>query len=179
MRAICSGHGHVLDERGNVVMKLGHEKVPHGQEVRVGRFRSGDDRPQMILRWNGHSPDILVVDVDGTTLAELSINPAPNNTGMETVRWGGDADLLYSPAALFDGRGCKVVTLPDLPPSSGGKMGWDHCFAADVCGDEREEVVLYDPYGAAVYIYTAAPLAAGAFGGYQHGTRQCNARLLD
>ena len=38
-------------------------------------------------------------------------------------------------------------------------MGWYHCLAADVCGDEREEVVLSAPYGDAVYIYTAAPLA--------------------
>ena len=58
-------------------------------------------------------------------------------------------------------------------------MGWYHCFPADVCGDEREEVVLYDPYGDAVYIYTPAPLDESRFDRYHHGPRQYNARLLD
>jgi hypothetical protein len=87
--------------------------------------------------------------------------------------------LLFSPSALFDGHGRRVVTLPELPPPSGGKMGWYHCFPADVCGDKREEVVLYDPYGDAAYIYTPAPLYEAAYGGYQHTARQYNARLLN
>ena len=42
MRALCSGYGHVLDERGEIIMRLGNELVPHGQEIRVGPFRRGD-----------------------------------------------------------------------------------------------------------------------------------------
>ena len=177
--AIVSGSGQVLDAAGECLLHLGEEMVPHGQEVRYGNFRVDLPGRELAIRYNGHHPDVMMVSAAGEILDCFRVDESPNNTGMETVRWGGDADLLYSPAALFDGRGRKVVTLPDLPPPSGGKMGWYHCFAADVCGDEREEVVLYDPYGDAVYIYTAAPLDAGAFGGYQHGTRQCNARLLD
>ncbi len=182
MRAICSGHGHVLDERGNVVMKLGHEKVPHGQEVRVGRFRSGDDSPQMILRWNGHSPDILVVDVDGTTLAELSINPAPNNTGMEVVYWyGEDAPaLLYNGGMLWHPLRSTRIPLPELPPPEPvGRMAWYHCIPANVCGDDREELVLYNPWTTRIYIYTQPDNDDRAFGGYKAGPRQYNPRLMD
>ena len=79
-----------------------------------------------------------------------------------------------------DGEGGALETVsPDLPPPSGGKMGGYHCFPADVCGDGREEVVLFDPGGDAVYIYTPAPLDEAAYGGYQHTTRQYNARLMN
>ena len=80
---------------------------------------------------------------------------------------------------MYDGSGQMAVAFPDLPPPSGGKMGWYHCFPADVCGDEREEVVLYDPYSDALYIYTAAPLEEGATHRYRHTSRQYNARLID
>ena len=58
-------------------------------------------------------------------------------------------------------------------------MGWYHCFPADVCGDERDEVILYDPYQDSVHIYTPAPLNPAAFTGYRHTDRQMNTRLID
>lgn len=177
--AIVSGNGQVLDAAGGHLLHLGDEVVPHGQEVRSGNFRPDLPGRELAIRYNGHHQDVMMVSAKGEILDCFWVDESPNNTGMETVRWGADADLLYSPAALFDGYGRKVATLPGLPLPSGGKMGWYHCFAADVCGDEREEVVLFDPYGDAIYIYTPAPLDAGAFGGYRHGARQCNARLLD
>ena len=42
-RAFASGFGHVLDEKGNIILKLGEEVVPHGQELRVGHFDSTND----------------------------------------------------------------------------------------------------------------------------------------
>jgi hypothetical protein len=161
------------------LLHLGEEVVPHGQEVRYGNFRPELPGRELAIRYNGHHADVMIVSSEGEVLERFRVDESPNNTGMETVRWDGGADLLFSPAALFDGHGRKVVSLPDLPPPSGGKMGWYHCFPADVCGDAREEAVLYDPYGDAVYIYTPAPLAEEAFGGYQHTARQYNARLLD
>ena len=53
IRAICSGFGHVMDHCGNVVLRLGEEKVPHGQEVRVARFSARDPSPQMVIRYQG------------------------------------------------------------------------------------------------------------------------------
>ena len=179
MAAIVSGKGQVLDGKGKPLLHLGEEAVPHGQEVRYGNFRPDLPGRELAIRYNGHHPDIMIVGAYGEILTRFAVDESPNNTGMESVRWSDEGDLLFSPSALFDGHGRKVVTLPELPPPSGGKMGWYHCFPADVCGDKREEVVLYDPYGDAVYIYTPAPLDEAAYGGYQHAARQYNARLLD
>ncbi len=182
MRAICSGHGHVLDERGDVVLKLGHGKVPHGQEVRVGRFRSGDSNPQMILRWNAHSTAVLVVDVAGETLAELDLNPSPNNTGMEVVFWDGEdaPALLYNGGMLWDPLRGTGVALPELPPPEPvGRMAWYHCIPANVSGDAREELVLYNPWMAKVYIYTQDDSEEDPFVDFEAGPRQYNPRLMD
>jgi hypothetical protein len=180
-KAILSGSGRVVDVRGQALVELGLDLVPHGQEVRVGRYRTEAPAPQMAIRYNGHHTDIMLVGRNGEILARFNVDESPNNTGLETVRWNGPngPDLLYSPAALFDGYGRKQVELPDLPSPSGGKMGWYHCFAADVCGDQREEVVLYDPYSDQIHIYTAEPFAPDAFTGYRHTPRQYNARLID
>ena len=182
MRAICSGHGHVVDERGDLVMKLGHGRVPHGQEVRVGRFRSGDSNPQMILRWNGHTTDVLVVDVAGAIVAELDLNPSPNNTGMEVVFWDGEdaPALLYNGGMLWDPMRGTGIALPELPPPEpSGRMAWYHCIPANVSGDEREELVLYDPWTTRIYIYTQDGSDGRPFVGFKPGPRQYNPRLMD
>jgi len=182
LRAICSGHGHVLDEGGSVIMKLGSKLVPHGQEVRVGRFRSGDGTPQMVVRRNGHSTDVLVVDVDGTVLNELDLNRSQNNTGMEIVYWNGKdaAALLYNDGMLWDPVRGTGIPLPGLPPSEAvGRMAWHHCIPADVCGDAREELVLYNPWTTRVHIYTQRDNSEGSTTSYSAGARQYNPRLMD
>ncbi|MCF7853690.1 MAG: hypothetical protein K9N51_02745 [Candidatus Pacebacteria bacterium] len=182
MRAVCSGHGHVLDANGNVVLKLGGDLVPHGQEVRVGRFRSDTDHPQMVIRFNGHSTAVRVVDVEGTILKQLDLNPSPNNTGMEVVRWNGKEgpDVLYNGGMLWDPLSGKGVPLPGLPqPKAIGRMDWYHCIPADVCGDQHEEVVLYNPWMAKVYIYTQADNDTRAPHTFTPGPRQYNPRLMD
>ena len=179
--AMVSGEGQVLDGSGRRLLHLGADVVPHGQEVRCGNLRPERPGRELAIRYNGHHADILIVAHSGAVLSRFRVDESPNNTGLEIVRWNGpeQGDLLYSPAALFNGCGHKVVTFPDLPAPTGGKMGWYHCFPADVCGDEREEVVLYDPYSDAAYIYTPAPLDESQFGRYHHGQRQYNARLIN
>jgi len=179
--AILSGLGQVLDGRGNPILKLGEALVPHGQEIRYGDIRSDSQGPEIVIRYNGHHPDLMVVSNSGEVLSQFCVDESPNNTGLEIIRWHGRkaANLIYSPAALYDGYGQKVVMFPDLLPPTGGKMGWYHCFPADVCGDEREEVILYDPYSDAIYIYTPSPFDSEAFRGYRHTPRQYNARLID
>ena len=180
MRAILSGGGQVVDTAGNPVFSLGFDVVPHGQEVRYGNLLP-DLSPNLVIRYNGHHPDLIVVDNNGQIRSRFRVDESPNNTGLEVIRWHGlgNPELIYSPAALYDGKGNKVVTFPNLPPPTGGKMGWYHCFPADVCGDAREEVILYDPYSDAVYIYTPHPFHPDRYEGYQHTTRQYNARLID
>ena len=179
-RAILSGGGQVVDASGNPVFSLGFDVVPHGQEVRYGNLLP-DASPNLVIRYNGHHPDLIVVDNNGQIRSRFRVDETPNNTGLEVIRWHGlgKSELIYSPAALYDGNGNRAVTFPDLPPPTGGKMGWYHCFPADVCGDAREEVVLYDPYSDAVYIYTSHPFDPDQFRGYQHTARQYNARLID
>jgi len=179
-RAILSGGGQVVDSEGKPVFSLGFGIVPHGQEIRHGNLLS-DSTPNLIIRYNGHHSDLIVVDNNGEIRSRFKVDETPNNTGLEIIRWHGfgDPELIYSPAALYDAEGNKVVSFPDLPPPSGGKMGWYHCFPADVCGDSREDVILYDPYSDAVYVYTPHPFHPDQYEGYQHTARQYNARLID
>lgn len=181
-RAICSGHGHVLDEVGNVVLKLGDRLVPHGQEVRVARFSEHDASPQLIVRCNGHSTTALVVDVTGTVLNRCELNRSPNNTGMEVVYWNG-ADrpaMLYNGGMLWDPVQGEAIPLPGLPPPEAvGRMAWYHCIPANVCGDEREELVLYNPWTTRIYIYTQADNGGSVYTGFKAGPRQYNPRLMD
>lgn len=182
MRAICSGGGHVLDGNGDVILELGEDVVPHGQEVRVATFLPDEPAPQMAVRYLGHRPDVLVADNDGRIVRRFRLNSSPNETGMETVYWNGfDAPaMLYNGGILFDGNGEPAVALPDLPPPVGPeKMGWYHAVPADLCGDEREDLLVYNPWADAVYIYTPAPSDDTAYAGYVPGPRQYNARLMD
>lgn len=180
-RAICSGHGHVLDAQGEPLVSLGGELVPHGQEVRCGRVRADRPGPQLVLRHEGHEPRVMVVGQGGEIVDHFDVPRSPNNTGLEIVHWNGpdSPGAIYSPAALVDGHGRPLTDFPGLPAPSGGRQGWFHCFPANVCGDGREEVVLYDPHATSVFIYTPAPLDAGAYEGYVHTPRQYNARLMD
>ena len=180
-RAILSGGGQIVDAEGTPIFSLGFEVVPHGQEIRCGKLLSDVSEDALVIRYNGHHPDLMVVDKNGEIQKRFRVDETPNNTGLEVIRWHGAAypELIYSPAALYNSAGEKVVTFPELPPPTGGRMGWYHCFPADVCGDAREEVILYDPYSDAVYIYTPSPFQPDLFHGYQHTERQYNTRLMD
>jgi hypothetical protein len=182
VRAICSGYGHVLGRKGEVILRLGEELVPHGQEVRVADFDTASPGPEMIIRHRGHGPGVIVVANDGTVRRRFTLNDSPNNTGMEVVWWNGrDGEaLLYNGGVLWHASGRKVAVLPGLPePIGPEKMGWYHCIAANVCGDAREEIVLYNPWDRYVRIYTARPLRPGAFVRFDAGPRQYNVRLMD
>jgi hypothetical protein len=58
-------------------------------------------------------------------------------------------------------------------------MGWYHCIAANICGDDREEVVLYNPWDMFVWIYTPAPTVHKQYQGYNPKPKQYNARIMD
>ena len=186
MRAICSGFGHVMDFKGNAILSLGSEEVPHGQEVRVADFRSDLPGPEMALRHKGHTPDLLVVSSSSPTpiVARLQLNFSPTNVGMEAVYWNGPDKpaLLYNGGCLWNLEEGTGHSLPGLPPPNGNKvhrMGFYHAIPANICGDQREELVLWDPTARHVYIYTPQPLDESAYGGYQAGPRQYSPRLMD
>ena len=180
-QAILSAGGQILDCQGAKLLELGMDTVPHGQEVRCGHYHGQAAAREMVIRYNGHHTDLIVVGHDGSVRARFQVDESPNNTGLETIYWchPAEPDLIFAPSALWNGDGQRVVNFPDLPPPAGGKMGWYHCFPADVCGDEREEVILYDPYQDAIHIYTAGPLDESQYAGYSHTDRQINTRLID
>ena len=170
------------DGRDEVVLRLGETLVPHGQEVRVADFDVNAPGPEMIIRHQGHNPDVLVVANDGNVRHRFKLNDSPNHTGMEAVRWNGEGRdvLLYNGGALWHADGRLVAELPGLPkPVGPARMGWYHCIAADVCSDAREEAVLYNPWDRCVWIFTPAPVRPDAFRGYRAGPRQFNPRLMD
>jgi len=125
LRAIGSGHGGVWDETGNIVLALGHSEVPHGQEVRIARFTEDDPDPQMVIRWNGHNTDAILVNTSGDVVNRFNLNESKNNTGMEAVYWNGPnkAALLYNGGRLWDPSTGTSIELPGLPePERVGRM---------------------------------------------------------
>ncbi len=186
MRAICSGFGHVMDAEGKAVLALGGDEVPHGQEVRVANFRGDLPGPELVLRHKGHTTDLLVVSSSASEpiVDRLQINFSPTNVGMEPVYWNGPDQpaLLYNGGWLWDLQEKTGPSLPDLPPPNGNKihrMGFYHAIPANLCGDGREELVLWDPTARHVYIYAQKPVQDGVFTKYQGGPRQYNPRLMN
>ena len=185
MRAICSGFGHVIGAKGEVILSLGEKEVPHGQEVRVANLRDDLPGPEMALRNTGHTTDVLLVSSATNKIVDrFQINFSPTNVGMEPVYWRRPdiAALLYNGGWLWDLKRKEGRQLPDLPPPGGNRvhrMGFYHAIPANVCGDDREELVLWDPTATHIYIYTATPLDESGYHGYVAGPRQYNPRLMD
>lgn len=184
-RAFCSGFGHVMSAGGETILALGKSEVPHGQEVRVANFRDDHGGPEMVVRNRGHTPGALLVGSErGEILARVRLNDSPTNVGMEPVYWRGPDEpaLLFNGGWLWDLRRLSGRRLPDLPPPGGGdvhRMAFYHAIPADVCGDAREELVVWDPTATQVYVYTPRPLDESAYRGYVAGPRQTNPRLMD
>ncbi len=181
MRAFGSGFGHVLDEMGNVILELGEELVPHGQELRVADFDHSVPGPEMMIRYEGHNPPVMLVGVSGEVIRRFELNDSPNHTGMEAVYWHGSRKpaLLYNGGMLWNGDGTKFAVLPGLPePQGSARRGWYHCVPVDLCGDESEEIIIYNPWDSFVAIYCSANHAT-EFKTYKSGIRQYNVRLMD
>lgn len=183
MRVIASGGGFVLDAAGHPLLHLGEEIVPHGQEVRVGDFRADVPGPEMIIRWNGHRHDAMLVSQQGEILVRFKLNDSPNHTGLEAVYWRGlDASpLIYNGGMLWDGHGKPVASFPELSPEPVGEFrrGWYHCIPLDIMGDNAEEVLLYNPWERVVRIFRDESTDPSAVKPFRSTERQFNVRLMD
>lgn len=181
MRVVASGGGYVLDCEGVPLIHLDNELVPHGQEVRTGDFDASSPGQEMIIRWNGHNQEAMLVSVTGEVLRQFELNESPNNTGMELVYWNGPSEspLLYNGGMLWS-AGDMFAELPGLPdPVGPSRMGWYHCIPVDIAGDGREEIVLYNPWESVVRIYGAEDVDSSVSRTYRSTSRQYNARLMD
>ena len=182
LRAFCSGYGHVMDYEGNVVLKLGEKVVPHGQELRVGRFDESVPGQQMMIRYNGHTPEVMLVSQMGEVIRRFPINQSPNNTGMEAIYWRGfqAPALLYNGGTLWQGNGEMFSVLPELPKEKGDKrMGWYHCIPVDAFESPGEELAVYNPWDRYIFLYTKPGQEGSASKTFKPGPRQYNARLMD
>lgn len=182
LRAFGSGHGHVIDHEGNIILVLGEETVPHGQELRVGRFDGTVPGPQMMIRYNGHTPEVMLVGEKGTVIRRFRINESPNNTGMEAVFWDGrDAPaLLYNGGSLWRGNGEKFSDLPGLPQVKGDqRQGWYHCIPIDSFESPGEDILVYNPWDRYIFLYTKTGQDGSVLKSFSAGPRQYNVRLMD
>ena len=183
--AICSGFGHVMAADGDVMLSLGKELVPHGQEVRVADFHSGHKGNEMVLRAFGHKPTVHLVSSESNSIINtIELQFSPSNVGMEPVYWNGPDKpaLLFNGGWLWDMQQGKGWQLQDLPPPNGGqvhRMGFYHVIPANLVGDIREELVIWDPTATHIYLYTPKSLNDTITPKYQHGPRQYNPRLMD
>ncbi|MFB6295361.1 MAG: hypothetical protein ABEH66_00770 [Halobacteriales archaeon] len=184
-RAIASGYGCVLSGDGEVILKLGEDLVPHGQEVRVADFHSGYEGNEMVLRAYGHKPDVhLISSEHNRIVSTVELQSSPTNVGMEPVYWDGPNEraLLHNGGWLWNMEQGEGVPLPDLPPAKGSeihRMSFYHVIPANIVGDKREELVMWDQMGQYVYVYAHAPVEESSSLEYEHGERQYNPRLMD
>jgi hypothetical protein len=182
MRAIGSGGGFVMDEQGDVILELGEDVIPHGQELRVGRFDESVPGQQMMIRYNGHTPEVMLVGQTGEVIRRFRINPSPNNTDMEAIYWHGlhAPALLYNGGSLWQGNGMMFSRLPELPTEKGDKkMGWYHCIPVDAFESPGEELVVYNPWDRYIFLYSKPGQDGSASKKFTAGPRQYNVRLMD
>lgn len=181
-RAFASGFGHVLDREGNIILRLGEGTVPHGQELRVADFVGNEPGNEMIIRYNGHTEQVMLVGNNGSIINRFELNSSPNNTGMEVVYWFGanKPAMLYNGGKIWKGDGSQSFELPGLPAEQGNKrQGWYHCIPADVANDRGEEAIVYNPWSYEVFIYTRDQSNSVQYQGYKATSRQYNVRLMD
>ncbi len=182
MRAICSGSGQILDAEGKHILNLGPEVVPHGQELRLGVFDPDLPAPQMMIRYNGHKPETMLVDNEGRIARRFRLNDSPNHTGMETVYPEGPngTALLFNGGELWTGKGRSLGRLPELPPEIGNfRQGWYHCIPANIKGDAGDELIVYNPWDRFIFVYGNQTALSDSSWSFYPDPRQYNARLLD
>jgi hypothetical protein len=170
--SICgTGPAFCLSAEGKTIWAKTSEEVSHGQGVWAGNFIDEEPGPEVIVLCSGHVGDFLTVRAaDGKPLAAFQhrtrYKAYPDFPCV--VDWqGGNVQSLWVPIdrSLVDGRGRTVAHLGSHEKLAGEALQWgttkDHlavqAFAVDLCGDARDELVLYQPYnGEAILIFTQA-----------------------
>ena len=167
--SVCGvGPAYCLSPDGAILWRKTREEVEHGQAVWCGNFIAEEAGQEVIVCGRGHVGYFLTLrGSDGATLARFTHRRLlPAYPDFPTVvNWQSMAvQSLWIPQdrALVDGRGEVVAELGDLDEYVGKKL---HCgtswrpvgaqaFAVDLLGDERDELVLYEPYaGESIFIF--------------------------
>ena len=168
--SLCDGgRAFCLAADGSILWQKTGQEVPHGQAIWAGDFLDDQAGAEAILLSSGHVGDFLTVRAsDGAPLARFQ-----HRSGLRAypdfpivVDWQSRrVQSLWIPVdrRLVDGRGATVQDLGPYDARVSERLGCGttksqlaaQAFALDLCGDEREELVLYQPYhGRSVFIFT-------------------------
>lgn len=168
--SVCGiGPLYCLSPAGNILWKKTREEVEHGQAVWAGNFIEDLPGKEVIACACGHVGSFRTFGgSDGRTLARFEHKklPAAYPDFPTIVNWKSkEVQSLWIPQdrTLVDGRGKVVAELGEIDEYVQKKL---HCgtswrpvgaqaFALDICGDERDELVLYEPYeGESIFIFS-------------------------
>lgn len=174
--SVC-GHGPAfcLAPDGSIVWQKTRADVPHGQGIWAGNFIRARAGLEAVILRSGHFGDFLTVDAEsGRDLAgfqhRAGLKDESGNRkypdAVVKVQWvGTDAHALWIPVdrLVVDGRGEVLGSLGERDETVRATLHASHhktalavqAIAADLVGDQREELILYQPYqGEAIFIFT-------------------------
>lgn len=170
LMSICrTGPAYCLSPAGDILWEISQEIVSHGQGLWVGDFIPDIQGNEVIVLRDGHHGEFVTVRGDDGEVIEYFAHQLGPISGYPdlpvVVNWTGEAEHLWIPIdrALVDGRGEVVQRLTPydeyavarLHPGTEKETLGTQALAIDLCGDERDELVLYHPYsGDAVLIFT-------------------------
>jgi len=158
---ICgSDEGFLMFDHNGKVMK--HVRLGHAQTQSVGKYRPDLPGLQIFIANFWRSPGIVTLfDADANILGQKEMTPG--STHLAPVNWRGDGQefaLLSGnvrEGGMIDGQLRRVVMFPD-----DGHPDLAY-HVADVTGDPRDEIILWDQQR--VWIYTQdGPPAPGPSG---------------
>jgi hypothetical protein len=125
-------------------------KKGHAQHLSVGKFRK--DLPGLqyaVVTYHGNPGLYTIYDKNGVEIFAREMPCAGSN--LQPVNWSGDGEdlILFSGhreiGGLMDAHGDIVVPFPDK----------DHpqlwCEAIDICGDRRDEILVFDRERMCIY----------------------------
>lgn len=168
--SICNtGPAYCLSAAGQTVWETTTEEVRHGQGIWPGNFIDPSPGREVIILKSGHRGDFVTVrGSDGARLAAFQhrreLKGYPDFPCV--VNWTSrQIQSLWIPVdrSLVDGYGNVVAELGTHEEHVRERLQWGttkshvatQAFALDLCGDERDELVLYQPYhGRSILIFT-------------------------
>jgi hypothetical protein len=170
--SICNtGPAACLSAQGDTLWEKTRAEVSHGQGIWAGNFIDGEPGQEVIICKSGHRGDFLTLRAkDGSRLATFQhwreLEGYPDFPYV--VNWKSrHVQSLWIPIdrCLVDGYGNVVADLGQHEERVRSRLHWGttksqvatQAFALDLCGDERDELVLYQPYnGQSIFIFTQA-----------------------
>lgn len=154
--------------------QLWAHRLKHAQHVVAGTFRRDSELQVAVIDRGTAQPDgtfapatLYLYDLEGRQLWRRVQPPGSHYAGIVLMDWFGSGDLqgvlCYSrgnregqrePAAVYDGEGNVVDVLPMVYAPRHAAVGAVTDFygtRANVWGDARDEVILFNSYGCCVY----------------------------